>query len=130
MEKDGNTVESSEESSCGNELEEVKRENWVERMWEIRSHWRNRQQEGDAVGEEVSDEEKNDENDCEVGCLVDYNSDGEGAEEIKYDRETFSRFLAPVSWSDTKLFSKLAFLSNMAYVIPEIKVRLLFSTRC
>ncbi|KAM1386804.1 hypothetical protein PS1_033225 [Malus domestica] len=38
-----------------------------------------------------------------------------------YDPESFSRFLVRVPWSDTKLFSKLAFLCNMASVIPEIK---------
>ncbi|KAM1640002.1 hypothetical protein FF1_010054 [Malus domestica] len=38
-----------------------------------------------------------------------------------YDQESFSRFLVRVPWSDTKLFSKQAFLCNMACVIPEIK---------
>jgi len=41
---------------------------------------------------------------------------------VVYDRETFSRLLVRVAWSDTKLFSQLAFLCNMAYVIPAIKV--------
>jgi hypothetical protein len=95
----------------------------VELIYEIRNHWRNRQQKEDIYGEEeLSDANKNCDSNCEDGCMVDYNSDEEGGE-IKYDRETFLRFLAPVGWSDTKLLSKLAFLCNMAYVIQEIKVR-------
>ncbi|GKU96678.1 hypothetical protein SLEP1_g9890 [Rubroshorea leprosula] len=56
----------------------------------------------------------------EVGCVANYDSEGEGSKEI-YDRESFSKLLVQVPWSDTKLFSQLAFLCNMAYVIPELK---------
>ncbi|KAL3838687.1 hypothetical protein ACJIZ3_023278 [Penstemon smallii] len=54
------------------------------------------------------------------GCDVDYEDDEE-EKEINIDREIFSSLLKHVSWSDTKLFSQLAFLCNMAYVIPDIK---------
>ncbi|KAI5564748.1 hypothetical protein POPTR_014G097200v4 [Populus trichocarpa] len=121
LKKDEIIVDSSDEGSASTELGEVKRTNWVERIYEIRNHWRNRQQKEDIYGEEeLSDASKNGDSNCEDGCMVDYNSDEEGGE-IKYDRETFLRFLAPVGWSDTKLLSKLAFLCNMAYVIQEIK---------
>ncbi|KAJ9188240.1 hypothetical protein P3X46_003612 [Hevea brasiliensis] len=116
------TVETSVES---NEEEEVKRANWVERLLEIRSYWKNRQQKEGIDGDEICDVEEN--GDCifygdEDGCMVDYNLEEEEGE-MKYDSETFSRFLVHVPWSDTKLFSKLAFLCNMAYVIPEIKAK-------
>ncbi|KAJ6679811.1 PHOSPHOLIPASE A1 PLIP1 CHLOROPLASTIC [Salix purpurea] len=120
LKKDENIVESSDEGSAGNELGEVKRANWVERIYEIRNHWRSRQKKEDIYGEELPDANKNGDSNCEDGCVADYDSDAEGGE-IKYNRETFLRFLAPVGWSDTKLLSKLAFLCNMAYVIPEIK---------
>ncbi|CAK9165788.1 unnamed protein product [Ilex paraguariensis] len=107
-------VESDEEAM---EMEK-KRANWIERLMQIRSHWRQRQQEDniDAHGE------GNEECDGDVdGCEVDY-SDDEEEGKMSLDRETFSRLLSRVSWSDTKLFSQLAFLCNMAYVIPEIEV--------
>ncbi|KAF9617851.1 hypothetical protein IFM89_039033 [Coptis chinensis] len=53
----------------------------------------------------------------EGGCEVEY----EVEEEEIYDREKFSKLLVPVPWSGTKLFSQLAFLCNLAYVIPQIK---------
>ncbi|KAH8516933.1 hypothetical protein H0E87_005044 [Populus deltoides] len=118
--KSGNIGDNSDEGSANDELGEVKRANWVERIYEIGIHRRNRQQKEDIYGKESSDANKNGDSNCEGGCTVDYNSEEEGGE-TKYDRETFSRFLAPVAWSDIKLFSKLAFLCNMAYVIPEIK---------
>ncbi|XP_061967092.1 phospholipase A1 PLIP1, chloroplastic-like [Populus nigra] len=118
--KGGNIGDNSDEGSANDELGEVKRANWVERIYEIGIHQRNRQHKEDIYGKESSDANKNGESNCEGGCTVDYNSEEEGGE-TKYDRETFSRFLAPVAWSDIKLFSKLAFLCNMAYVIPEIK---------
>ncbi|KAF9687907.1 hypothetical protein SADUNF_Sadunf02G0142000 [Salix dunnii] len=119
-EKGGDIADCSDEGGANDDLGEVKRANWVERVCEIRSHWRNRQQNEDIFGEEPSDASENGVSNCEGGCIVDYDSDEEEGE-TKYDRETFSRFLAPVAWSDIKLFSKLAFLCNMAYVIPEIK---------
>lgn len=100
----------------------VKRANWVARLLEIRSHWKNRQQEEDIDGDDVEDSGEC--NGCD-GCIVDDEMEKEEGE-IKYDRHSFSRFLAYVPWSDIKLFSKLAFLCNMAYVIPEIKVCLCF----
>lgn len=98
----------SEESEGEEEME--KRANWVERLLELRSRWMDRQR-----GKGVVDEDDDD-----GGCDVDYGSDGE--EEVEFNAELFARFLVRVPWSETKLFSKLAFLCNMAYVIPELKV--------
>lgn len=124
--KDTTMVEASVDSSS--RKEEVQRANWVERLCEIRSHWKNRLQKEDIDGDEICDMATNGNCNCdddESGCMVDYNLDEEGGE-VTYDRETFSRLLVQVPWSDTKKFSKLAFLCNMAYVIPEIKVHFFF----
>lgn len=112
----------SEETHC-HELTDVssdiemekKRANWVERLMEIRSRWVQKQQNNEINGDN-EEKECDDEDD---GCEVDY-SDDEGIESI--NQETFSQLLDKVSWSDTKDFSQLAFLCNMAYVIPEIEV--------
>ncbi|CAI0423266.1 unnamed protein product [Linum tenue] len=127
--------ESNEMISDGNIDEGVKRANWVERLLEIRSHWRRniRLQKKDGHDMDSSSDDDlhhMDKTGCDCddyngddessGCMVDYNSSEE--EENEYnERETFSRLLTRVPWSDTKLFSKLAFLCNMAYVIPDIK---------
>lgn len=58
-------------------------------------------------------------------CEVDY-SDEEVDGKTGIDRETLLKLLKPVSWLDTKRFSQLAFLCNMALMIPEIKLRRLW----
>ncbi|XP_010261536.1 PREDICTED: uncharacterized protein LOC104600342 [Nelumbo nucifera] len=88
-----------------------KRANWVERLLELRSHWRSRQQKEQATGN--GDEGKG-------SCVVDYGPEDEEEGTI-FDQESFSRLLVRVPLSDTKLLSQLAFLCNIAYVIPEIK---------
>ncbi|KAJ0914400.1 putative fungal lipase-like domain, alpha/Beta hydrolase [Helianthus annuus] len=88
-----------------------KRGNWIEMLMEIRSRWvqkQNNELDGD------NEEEKG----CDDGCEVDYNDDEDN---VIVNQETFSGMLKHVSWSDTKLLSQLAFLCNMAYVIPEIE---------
>lgn len=130
MMKDENTEEISGETSS--EEQDIKKANWVERLMELRSHWvKNRQQiEGDCDND---DQEETDHHDCGcdgeegTGCLVSYSSEEEEEEEEengekRLDQESFSRFLVQVPWSDTKLFSQLAFLCNIAYVIPDIRV--------
>ncbi|XP_061353018.1 phospholipase A1 PLIP1, chloroplastic [Gastrolobium bilobum] len=109
-----NTVESSEE-------ERVNRANWVQRLMEIKKHWRNR------LPKESMDPDMTcnmyDECDCDDDnvCVVGYEEEDE--QEVTYDRDSFSKFLVQVPWSDTKLYSQLAFLGNMAYVIPQIKAK-------
>lgn len=108
-----NMVEKSGEST-GNEGEEIKRANWMEKLVELRSKWRNIWQQ-----KQVEDEEE-DNNNGEEACSLEEKNGGMGYK--SNDPESFSRFLVRVPWSETKLFSKLAFLCNMVYVIPEIKV--------
>ncbi|KAH0731356.1 hypothetical protein KY285_004025 [Solanum tuberosum] len=102
--------------------EETRRSNWIRRLMELKRNWIEKQKDDDAEIRE--DNLENSGEDCEEeGCEVDYEDDNEEADEMNIDRESFSRLLRRVSWSDSKLFSKLAFLCNMAYVIPEIKAR-------
>ncbi|XP_042504086.1 phospholipase A1 PLIP1, chloroplastic [Macadamia integrifolia] len=99
------------------EMEKEKKANWVERLLELRGRWRNRQPK-----EQMDEEEgEGDGNGDKGGCEVDYSSDGEEEQRRSFDQESFSRLLVRVSWSDTKQFSQLAFLSNLAYGIEDIK---------
>ncbi|KAK9056130.1 hypothetical protein SSX86_027219 [Deinandra increscens subsp. villosa] len=98
------------------EKEEKKRASWIERLMEIRSQWVQKQKnelDGEPEEDKGCDEDENGE-----GCAVDYSDD---EDDIVINQETFSGMLKQVSWSDTKHFSQLAFLCNMAYVIPEIE---------
>ncbi|XP_030457096.1 phospholipase A1 PLIP1, chloroplastic isoform X2 [Syzygium oleosum] len=103
---------------------EITRSNWVERLLEIRSHWRNKQQIDGLDGDNSSKMVENgdtgctdNDGDCEAGYSSDEEEDGDDG---KYDQESFSKFLVRVPTSNIKLFSQLAFLCNMAYVIPTI----------
>jgi hypothetical protein len=73
---------------------------------------------------------------CEE-CSVDTEDDNATApveEEVKeiahikiaHNRESFSKFLQSVPMEELKTVSHLSFLSNLAYVIPTIKVRFIF----
>lgn len=117
-------------STVSSEEEVAKRANWIERLLQIRSHWRIKKQskEGGIENEIYADDETGESycgGDDGGGCEVDY-YDSEEEGDFSYDSESFARFLVRVPLSDTKLISQLAFLSNMAYVIPEIKVLLKF----
>lgn len=116
-EKDVNIEENMVESGT------KERANWVERLMEIKKHWKNRLPRESMDMDVMSNNYISDECDCDDDnvCEVDYEE--ENGQEVTYDSDLFSKFLAQVSWSDTKLYSQLAFLCNMAYVIPQIKVR-------
>lgn len=84
--------------------------NWTEKLLELRRRWR-------------GDEEREGEMDCY--CSANYDSEEEMEEQrgdIVWDQASFARLLARVPWTEAKLFCQLAYLCNMAYVIPEIKV--------
>jgi hypothetical protein len=109
-EKDVNIEENMVETS--NE-ERVNRANWIERLVEIKKHWRNRLPKESVDMDVMCEDYTSGECDCD---------EEEGGQEVTHDRDSFSKFLVQVSLSDTKLYSQLAFLCNMAYVIPQIKV--------
>lgn len=111
-----NMVESSKE-------ERVNRANWVERLMEIKKHWRNRLPKESMDPDMICNNNTYDECECDGDDSVCVVGEDEDDQEVTYDRESFSNFLVQVTMSDTKLYSQLAFLCNMAYVIPQIKVR-------
>lgn len=110
-----------EETMDEQEEEEIKRVNWMERLLEIRSHWSKKQPMKGENGDRDSDMDEAGECEDGDGCGVAYSSDEED-DEAEYDCESFSKLLARVSLPDTKRFSQLAFLCNIAYVIPTIRV--------
>lgn len=95
-----------------------KRADWVERIFQIRNRW---------IQKQKIDEVDSDSFACEgcdtdgEKCEVDYFED-EVEENKEIDRETFSELLKEVSWSDIKLLSQSAFLCNMSYAISEMTV--------
>ncbi|XP_019191078.1 PREDICTED: uncharacterized protein LOC109185595 [Ipomoea nil] len=100
-----------------------KRSNWVERLMELRTDWRHKQKhdiDADAESEE-DNVEGCDEHECEVS--YDEDEDDDQGEMKSIERTTFSNMLRRVSSSNIMIFSRLAFLCNMAYVIPEIKAK-------
>ncbi|XP_076898675.1 phospholipase A1 PLIP1, chloroplastic-like [Bidens hawaiensis] len=98
------------------EKDEKKRASWIERLLEIRSQWVQKQ--SNELDDENEEERGCDEDGNGCGCEVEYSDD---EDDMIINQETFSGLLNQVSWSDTKRFSQLAFLCNMAYVIPEIE---------
>ncbi|CAK8544898.1 unnamed protein product [Lathyrus sativus] len=101
--------------------ERVDRANWIGRLLEIKKHWRNRLPKESVDMDMMRDDNTTGEFECDDddGCMVDYDDE----EEVTYDRDSFSKFLVQVPWFDTKLYSQLAFLCNMAYEIPQIKAQ-------
>ncbi|KAJ4838652.1 hypothetical protein Tsubulata_004245 [Turnera subulata] len=116
--------------------------NWVLKILHVRSLWKE-EKEGGSNGEElenesdgvasVKDEEEEDEDGEEeeeeevVGCdacRVDYDD-----EEMKFDRESFSRLLKKVSLAEAKLYAQLSYLGNLAYCIPKMKAGNLLKNR-
>ena len=111
----------------------INRANWVKRLTGIKTYWRGKRPKESMDSDTVSKHDDECDRDEEDGvCVAGYgegNGKEEDGQEVTFDRDSFSKFLVPVSWSDTKQFSKLAFLCHMAYVIPQIKVcRELLST--
>ncbi|XP_010469109.1 PREDICTED: uncharacterized protein LOC104749219 [Camelina sativa] len=99
-------------------LDGAKKANWVQRLLEIRRQWKKQQRPESGDGEVAEDSIDvtcgcKDEDD---GCVADY-----GSENGDWERESFSRLLVKVSWSEAKKLSQLAYLCNVAYTIPEIK---------
>ncbi|XP_047320826.1 phospholipase A1 PLIP1, chloroplastic [Impatiens glandulifera] len=97
------------------EVIETKRANWIERLMEIRSQWIERKE--NEKGDEDEDGE------LEKTCEVDYGDElvEEDGKMVMIDSDSFTKLLSTVSWSDARFLSRLAFLSNSAYVIHDLK---------
>ncbi|RWW59622.1 hypothetical protein BHE74_00033434 [Ensete ventricosum] len=96
-------------------IRQEERANWVARISELRRRWRDRQQKHE-------EEEGTEEDDGYCGVSYDTEEEEEGGNRDEWDRESFARLLGRVPWSEAKLFSQLAYLCYMAYVIPDIKL--------
>ncbi|KAG5036866.1 hypothetical protein JHK86_017706 [Glycine max] len=117
-----NMVESSEEVM-------INRARWVQRLTGIKRYWRRKVPKESMETDIICKHNTNSECDCDEDdsvCVAGYEEGDEKEEngqEVACDRDSFSKFLVPVPSLDTKLFSKLAFLCSMAYVIPQIKAK-------
>lgn len=87
--------------------------NWVFKVFDLNSVWKEEKKSGD-----------NDEEECDV-CRVDEEVDEEDDEnedeEIKFDRESFSRMLRRVTLVEARMYAHMSHLGNLAYSIPNIK---------
>lgn len=85
--------------------------NWVFKVFDLNSVWKGEQESGDNDGDE-----------CDV-CRVDEEVDDENEdEEIRFDRESFSRMLRRVTLVEARMYAHMSHLGNLAYSIPNIKV--------
>ena len=93
--------------------------NWVLKILEVGSIWKGkRQRSGGGDGEDEEEGSKKDES-CDF-CRID---DEEEEEEMVFDRENFSKMLMKIPLDDAQMFAKLSYLGNLAYSIPNIKVK-------
>jgi hypothetical protein len=117
------------EAKVGVEEEREGSENWVLKILQVRSLWRERsagiveegkEEKGGDVGiDERFVGEGGGEEECEV-CRVD--DDGE-EEKVEFDRDSFSRLLRRVSLAEARLYAQMSYLGSLAYSISNIKVR-------
>uniref|UniRef100_A0A7N0VLU5 Fungal lipase-type domain-containing protein n=1 Tax=Kalanchoe fedtschenkoi TaxID=63787 RepID=A0A7N0VLU5_KALFE len=112
--------ENTDEIEEAGEEEGEKKVNWIQRVLEIRSQWLNKQEKQITIDDTSRDGE--DGGVCEVSYDEDEGEEMQGS--VSYDNtEAFSGLLTRVGLSDTKHLSRLAFLCNLAYRIPQIKAK-------
>uniref|UniRef100_J3L1Y6 Uncharacterized protein n=1 Tax=Oryza brachyantha TaxID=4533 RepID=J3L1Y6_ORYBR len=101
---------------------------WLDRLLELRSRFhdpaKRHSSDNDLFNNADEDDDvyrlDGDEYHHHDGCGVNYEDDDEHVDG-RWDRESFSKLLARAPLGEARLFAQLAFLCNMAYVIPEIK---------
>ncbi|CAM8938051.1 unnamed protein product [Rhodiola kirilowii] len=99
-----------------------KKVNWIQRVLEIRSQWLNRKEKQINIDDNDTSRDGDLEGMCEVNYDEEEGEEMEGS--VAYDsREAFSGLLTRVELSDVKHLSRLAFLCNLAYRIPQIKAK-------
>jgi hypothetical protein len=91
---------------------------WLGRLLELRSRFHDPTKR-DVLDDDDDDLYRLDADHHDGGCGVSYDDEEEDA---RWDRHSFAKLLARAPLGDARLFAQLAFLCNMAYVIPEIKV--------
>ncbi|KAI4301483.1 hypothetical protein L6164_034759 [Bauhinia variegata] len=113
---------------------EDQNENWVFKILHVKSIWTGEKGKvvhggvGNELGSEEKgvandkrhrsdgDEEEIEEEECDACRVPD-----DDEEEIKFDRDSFSRMLRRVSLAEVKLYAQMSYLGNLAYCIPKIK---------
>lgn len=112
----------------------VERGNWVGKILEMRSFWKDKDNCKSAAVMEPLKNQSSSSSSCSEGdhdgvCGCCYTDDGPvrshtlevPGTDVKHDRNSFSRFLHRVSVSEIKFFAQLSQLCNMAYKIHNIK---------
>uniref|UniRef100_A0A0D9V2Z5 Fungal lipase-type domain-containing protein n=1 Tax=Leersia perrieri TaxID=77586 RepID=A0A0D9V2Z5_9ORYZ len=102
---------------------------WLDRLLELRSRFHDPAKRHASENEHLFQDDEYDDDvyhidgdgDLHDGCGVNYEEDVDKQVDDRWDRESFSKLLARAPLGEARLFAQLAFLCNMAYVIPEIK---------
>lgn len=103
--------------------------NWVLKILDVKSMWKEEEEEKKCVDKEGEAEEENNGNGvvnekeeiCEF-CRVD--EDENEKNEIEMDKHSFSRMLKKVSLAEAKLYAQMSYLGSLAYDIPNIMVKI------
>ncbi|XP_065860403.1 phospholipase A1 PLIP2, chloroplastic isoform X2 [Euphorbia lathyris] len=120
--------ENLERRSIG--LSEGNDENWVLKILQVRSLWKEDQgqnRNGDegsnvecddvAVKSGINTEEEEEEEEECISCRV----QDDDEKEIEFDRDSFSRLLRKASLAEAKLYAQISYLGHLAYSIPKMK---------
>lgn len=120
----------------GEEVEREKNGSWVLKILDVQSLWKEHGKtevlfggkEEEEVEVEVEVEVREEGNvvdtgegcsfcdDQEEGCLIE-----EEEENVEFDRDSFSRLLKRVSFTEAKLYARMSYLGSLAYNISKIK---------
>uniref|UniRef100_A0ACD5VIS4 Uncharacterized protein n=1 Tax=Avena sativa TaxID=4498 RepID=A0ACD5VIS4_AVESA len=105
------------------EMPQVRRpdDHWLDRLLELRSRFHDPTKRFFADDDNLFEDDDDYQLQVEGGCAVSYEEDDDAEQDGEWDRESFVKLLARAPPADARLFAQLAFLCNMAYVIPEIK---------
>ncbi|CAM0881734.1 unnamed protein product [Alopecurus aequalis] len=105
------------------EMPQVRRpdDHWLDRLLELRSRFHDPTKRFFSDDDNIFEDDDDDYHHVDGGCGVSYDEDDDAEQDENWDRESFVKLLARAPPGDARLFAQLAFLCNMAYVIPEIK---------
>ncbi|KAK8693785.1 hypothetical protein V6N13_071354 [Hibiscus sabdariffa] len=125
----GEATKVQEEDVNGGATADGRNENWVLKILQVKSLWK----ESEEEERNNADEEENngngmingDEEICEF-CRVD---DDDEKKEIEIDKDSFSKMLRRVSLAEAKLYAQLSYLGNLAYEVQNIKPQNLLKSR-
>ncbi|XVF32869.1 hypothetical protein REPUB_Repub17cG0120000 [Reevesia pubescens] len=110
--------------------------NWVLKILDVKSLWRENEEAKKSVDKEGETQEENNGDDvvneekeiCEF-CRVDDDDDENERKEIEIDKYSFTKMLKRVSLAEAKLYAQMSYLGSLAYAIPKIKPESLLKYR-